>query len=107
MPNYNRRCLSESCGWKTDFSLERWDETEKPCPTCGGPTERVWMTKAPAMIPDTYAKPIVDYEMTGERQVHESRSQRRDAMRRAGVRERVQHVGIPGSDKSPVTKRWT
>lgn len=35
-----------------------------------------------------------------------SHSERRMLMAKAGLREQVRHVGVPGTDKSPHTSRW-
>lgn len=36
-----------------------------------------------------------------------SHTERKAIMRARGLRESVRHVGLPGSDKSPHTTRWT
>ncbi len=105
MPAYGRRCLDEKCGWSREWALERVDARELPCPTCAGPTERVWMG-AMTMIPDTFSTPLVDDVMAKHTQVFESRSDHRRAMEIYGVNNDVQHVGLPGSDKSPHTVSW-
>lgn len=36
----------------------------------------------------------------------DSHSEKRAYMRAHGIREFIQHVGVPGTDKSPHTQRW-
>ena len=103
MPIFDRRC--GSCGWSKDDNLEKSSALEFPCPACGGATVREW-TRPPAMIPDTFATPLVDRVMDRETQVFYSRSEQKAAMRARGLMIRDEHIGMPGSDKSPQSKRW-
>lgn len=103
MPIFDRRCLS--CGWEKTDNLEKSGAVALACPSCGGATVREW-TRPPAMIPDTFSTPLVDRVMDTETQVFHSRSEHRAAMRARGLMIRDEHVGMPGSDKSPQSKRW-
>ena len=103
MPVFDRKCLS--CDWATDFSLEKPDAVDKPCPTCGNATERLW-TSSPTVIPDTFTTPLVDDVMARETQVFNSRSERKAAMRRHGLVEMIRHATAEGTDKSKQTTSW-
>lgn len=104
MPLFDRRC--GACGWTKADNLERYDARDLACPTCGGATVREW-TRPPAMIPDTFTEPLVDKVMDKGTLVFASRSEHRRAMRERGLINRDAHVGMPGSDKSPHSTRWT
>lgn len=105
MPVYERQC--SVCPWSTDFALERWQDRDGICPACGARTDRVFRGRSPAVIPDTFARPVVDDMMTKQTQVFHSRSERNAAMKRHGVTEHVRHAPVPGTDKSKHTTRWT
>ena len=48
------------------------------------------------------------FENLGHDKVYvESKSQLRRELQARGLREFVRHTGVPGSDKSPQTQRWT
>jgi hypothetical protein len=60
-----------------------------------------------AMIDDQVSGGPRLFENLGHEPVYvESKSQLRDEMRARGLQHRVEHRGVPGSDKSPVTQRW-
>lgn len=60
-----------------------------------------------AMIDDQLAGGARYFENLGHEPVYvESKSQLRDEMRARGLMNRVEHKGVPGSDKSPQTQRW-
>ncbi len=104
MPVYDRIC--DACGWSTDFSLELVSSKDKPCPKCGGATERVFIGKGPLVVPDTYSTPLVDDVMLKTTQTFYSRSEHRAAMQKHGYENRVRHVPLPESDKSNMTTSW-
>lgn len=85
--------------------MEKFDQVAMACPSCGGPTVREW-TRPPAMIPDTFSTPLVDRVMDKGTLVFESRSAHKRAMQARGLENRAEHVGVPGSDKSPHSSRW-
>jgi len=103
MPIFDRLC--SACGWTKVDSFEKYDAPPLACPACGAATERLW-TRPPAMIPDTFTEPLVDRIMDKGTLVFESRSEHRRAMRERGLINRAEHVGVPGSDKSPHSTRW-
>jgi hypothetical protein len=105
MPLYDRVCTAAMCYWSKTDCIEKYDARDLACPNCGFPTVREW-TRPPAMIPDTFSTPLVDRVMDKTPQVFESRSAHRDAMRARGYVNRDEHVGLPGTDKSPHTTRW-
>ena len=102
MPSFDKKCLS--CDWETDFALEPSYDC-RPCPKCGGKTERLWL-KTPQMVPDTFATPLVDDVMLKTTQTFYSRSERRAAMKKHGYQEMIRHAGEVGSDKSKHTISW-
>lgn len=102
MPIYDRRCLS--CEWTRDDCYEP-REYVQPCPSCGGATERLYTGRV-NVIPDTFAIPLVDDNIAKTTQVFYSRSERKAAMKRLGMREAVRHVEFNHSDKSPHTIKW-
>lgn len=101
MPIYDRQC---ACGWRRDDCYEQRADT-LACPSCGAQTERIYTGRV-NIIPDTFSTPLVDDNMARHTQVFYSRSERKAAMKKYGVREHVQHVEFNHSDKSPHTTRW-
>lgn len=101
MPIYDRKC--SVCDWSKEDCYEP-REFSLACPDCGEPTVREWHRVT--VIPDTFSTPLVDENMARTVQVFHSRSERKDAMRRHGVVEKVRHVEFNHSDKSPHTTPW-
>lgn len=100
MPLYDRIC---DCGWSKEDCYEPRDFT-LACPTCGELTKRQWTRMS--IIPDTFSTPLVDDNITKTTQVFYSRSERKAAMKKYGMRERFQHVEFNHSDKSPYSVKW-
>lgn len=60
-----------------------------------------------AIIDDQIAGGARYFENLGHDRVWvESKSQLRDECRARGLQPRVEHRGVPGTDKSPQTSRW-
>lgn len=102
MPTYDRTC--QACGWSAIDVWEPVNHEAPDCPTCGQPTVRAWLTKATAVIGDE----MDHWQVNGTKEpIHfTQRSERRRWLKENGFGERVQHVGVDGSDKSPHTRRW-
>ena len=78
-------------------------------PFCGGKNTHGYPERpgGAAMIDDTVPGGARYFENLGEQPVWvSSKSQLRDELRARGLRERVHHVGVPGTDKSRETQRW-
>lgn len=103
MPVFDRAC---DCGWYSDFSLEPSTPPVIPCPKCGGATYRAWRGKMANVIGDTYHVPLVDDVMTAERQVFQTKSEHRAAMKANGLIHRDRHAPMPGTDTDPHSTRW-
>jgi len=88
-----------------------WDTDPVPvCSTCGGEMEGFYGqdSKGPAVIGDEMDLMVphgVCYP-DGTPRRFTSKSDLRQALKAAGLRPAVRHVGLPGSDKSPHTSRW-
>lgn len=62
---------------------------------------------APTMIGDELLGGPRMFENLGHEPVYiQNRSSLKREMAARGVRHRVEHVGVPGTDKSPRTTRW-
>ena len=85
--------------------FESIDAAAVPCPECGRPTERAWLTKPPAAIGDE--TDFVSHH--GERHPvrFRSKSEHRRWLKEKGYTIKDEHKGIQGSDKSPHTTAWT
>ena len=103
MPVFDRHCVH--CGWERADCYHPKFDTPYPCPECGLESERIYTGRV-NVIPDTFSTPLVDTNMGRETQVFYSRSERKAAMLKHGVRECVRHVEFNHSDKSPHTTRW-
>lgn len=86
---YDRRC--DACGWLKIDSLETTSQ-QMPCPTCGGPTVRVWLSKPAAVVQDSMDHWQVNGTATP---IHfTSKQERARWMKENGFREFVRH--LPG-----------
>lgn len=100
MPRYDVRCTDGH----THEITAKWDERTVPCVTCAAPTERVWISSFPNIIGDEID--YVDHNIAKEPIRFRSKAERRRVMKSLGIQEKIRHVGVPGSDKSPMTKAW-
>lgn len=106
MPIYDLTCPNQHI--QEDVYLNVGERP--PCPTCGGATETVWLGKANGVIPDEIPGGLeIRHGLCNEdgspRKYYSWTEIKREAKKR-GLVNRVEHVGLPGSDKSPHTVRW-
>jgi len=105
MPFYDRAC--EACGW-TAIDVREPIAATRGCPTCGAATERAYLTGRMAAVIDDSWPGGKTFENLGHDPVtFYSKSDYRRELKARGLEEKVRHVGLPGSDKSPHTTRWT
>jgi hypothetical protein len=102
VPMYDRRCAF--CGWTAIDRLEAIAAWILPCPECGQPTERAWLTKPPAAIGDEMDHVQVNGLNQPRRFRH--KSERKRALKEAGWREYDAHCPTPGSDHDPHSVKW-
>jgi hypothetical protein len=108
MPIYDRICPA---GHKV---LDVWEPiatTSPPCRECGLTTERAWLTKSNAVIPDEIPGGIwIRHGICNEDgtpRKYYSKSEMIAEAKRRGLTNAVRHIGTQGSDKSPHTIAWT
>ncbi len=105
MPLYDLTC---PCGHEQLNCYLRVGE-RPPCPTCGEPTETLWWTVAPNVVPDKIPRGVeIRHDLCNgdgsPRRYYSKSEMAREAARR-GLRNHVEHVPQRGSDKSPHTTR--
>lgn len=101
-PIFDISCV---CGWTADDVFTHRDLPA--CPTCGGPTNKLWKTGSfPGVIDDTIHETIEN--LTPTPITFTSRSEKGRWLKEHGFRPMVRHKGTPGegSDKSAHTSRW-
>lgn len=98
MVQHNQRCVNESCGWAAVISVNPGEHP--PCPTCGGPTERLWVTGISTFRDDIPGGLKVENYGPKELTFY-SHSERRRYMAEHGLREREKFAPMPGTDKDP------
>lgn len=81
-----------------------------PCPTCGEPTETLWIPSNRGAHGDEIPGGIevrhgLVHEDGSPMKFYSWTDYHREAKRR-GLYNHVEHVPIPGTDKSPHTTRW-
>lgn len=101
MPMYDFKCEEDHLS----EALRPLGTQEIPCPTCGKVATKVWMSHTPAVIGD--ACDIHQENGFPTVQHFTSKSERRRALKEAGIQEMHRHVGVPGTDKSPHTTLWS
>jgi hypothetical protein len=106
MPMYDYRC---ECGEQKIDVLAPISQKEIPC-VCGKQMQRTWLTRFPSVIGDE-----IDIEIKhglcwddGTPRRFRSKQELARATKEAGLVNRVEHVGSPGSDKNKQghTTRW-
>lgn len=106
MPMYDLICKNEHK--QRDLLLKIGERP--PCPECGEATETLWDTPAAVIGDDIPGGLWVRHGICNEdgtpRKYYSHTEMRAEAKRR-GVANIVEHVGVPGSDKSKHTTRWT
>lgn len=106
MPLYDLICQNKHV--QRDLLLKIGERP--PCPECGTATETLW-DSAPNVIGDdipggVWIRHGVCNEDGTPRKYYTKSAIAAEAKRR-GLTQAVRHVGVPGSDKSPRTTRWT
>src|ERR1700681_3513258 len=103
---YDRKC--PSCGAEL---IDCWEPLTPPeilC-VCGQPTQRAWLhNQVSGVISDEcdvwVKNGICNFDGTPRH--YRFKSEMRAEAKRRGVVNHVEHVGLPGSDKSPHTSKW-
>lgn len=104
MPRFDQACTA--CHWQGEIVAAPF--AHPPCPTCGGITERYYPIggRGYRVAGDEFVGGRW-FENLGPQPVFiESKSHLKREMAARGLTERVRHVGVPGTDKSPHTTRW-
>lgn len=85
---------------------------ERPaCLICGEATETFWNGRSAGVVDDSIPGGIeirhgICNEDGSPRRYYSHTDMKKEAAKR-GLRNRVEHVTVPGSDKSPYTTKWT
>ena len=106
MPMYDRYC--SSCGHQAIDLYEPIETATPPCPRCGGSLHRAWITTTANVIGDAcdvWVKHGICHE-DGSPRHYTSKAEMVRVAKEKGLRNRVRHIGRPGSDRSPYTSRW-
>lgn len=101
LKTYDQKC--KVCDWASEI----WGQpfVNPPCPECNGETERNW-----------YRMNVIGDDIPGGQWIENlgptpvkvySKSELRHKADERGLVSHVKHVGAPGSDKSPITTKWT
>ncbi len=107
MPMYDR--TGTLCSHRM---IDCWEPVEMPvdvpCPECGGPTVRAWLSKPAAVIGDecdiTIKHGLCD--ANGNPVRYRSKAEIARVAKERNLSNRVEHIGAQGSDKSKHTARW-
>lgn len=101
MPLFDVQCVN---GHEGEQFAHRVEQLE-PCRTCGATVERTYRSFAHVRQDSIPGGMMV--ENLGPTPIRvNSWSEYRLELKRHGVVNMVQHVGVPGTDKSPMTSRW-
>lgn len=110
MPMYDRLCSNPYCNTEMIDCFEPVNTTDVPCKKCGKPTNRVWISKPPAVVPDEIPGGIwIRHGVCNEDgtpRKYYSKSEILAEAKRRGLENVVRHVGEHGSDKAKATTRW-
>lgn len=99
MVSHNQRCINvEGCGWRDVINVNPGEHP--PCPDCGGPTERLWLSGL-ATFRDDIPGGVVCENYGPEPIKFYSHSERRRYMKEHGLGEREKFCPTPGTDIDP------
>ena len=107
MPMYDTIC--DTCQHIERDVYEPVQAARVGCPACGaGWMQRAWIGQPPAVIGDEIDWTIKHglCHADGSPRRFRSRAAWKRAMAEKGIVNRVEHLGRPGSDRSPHTTRW-
>jgi len=98
---YDQHC--PSCGW----CAEIWAEPghNPACPECGADTERIYLGGY-SIIGDEIPGGLSIENLDHNPVTVYSKSELKFEAEKRGLEMKVRHVGVPGTDKSPITTRW-
>ena len=101
MPMYDVRCANGH-----EEEQFAWRETDlRPCAVCGSVVEHVWRS-CPSVQSDSIPGGMVIENLSATPIRFDSKSEHRRYLKEHGFTSKVEHVGVPGTDKSPHTQRW-
>lgn len=103
MPRHDQHCLA--CDWQATILVAAHEHP--PCPSCGGPTERLWLGSASVNGDEWPGGGPRTFENMGPTPVTcATKSDYRRELKARGIEPMVRHVPVPGTDKSPHTRSW-
>lgn len=102
MPMYDFCC--PSCQGESEGFCHA--SQSRTCEQCGAILERVFRQHTPAVIGDDIPGGMVIENADKVPHKFYSKSEYQRFLKERGLRLHVQHRGVEGSDKSPVTTRW-
>ena len=114
MPTFDRKCTT--CGDEQIDRYESYSTPDYPC-QCGGNMARLNVTQQAGRIHVSKSSGVIGDEIDvyikhalchsdGSPRRFRSKTELRKAEQKAGVVNRVRHIGAPGSDRSKHTDRW-
>jgi hypothetical protein len=105
---YDRQC--SACEHTLRDRLEPIAAPEVPCPACGAPTGRIWLSQASSVIADEIPGGVLIHHGIchddGSPRRFYSKSEMARTAAAKGLLNLVEHKGTRGSDKSRHTVRW-
>jgi hypothetical protein len=102
LKKYDQHCTL--CGWVGEITVE--PGTHPPCPECAGQTERIFLGGYGVIGDDIPGGQVIENLGHTPVKVY-SKSEIKRLAEQRGLVQKVQHTGVPGSDKSPHTTKWT
>lgn len=103
MPLFDFKC---ACGFEWPDHYVSKDRKHVPCPHCGAEMDKIWTGGFPNVRDDSIPGGLTIENLAPTPQTFYSHSEKKLYLKMHGIREKVQHVGLQGSDKSPHTVRW-
>lgn len=99
---YDQKCTA--CDWIAEIWAMPGEHPA--CPRCGGKTERIYLGGY-GVIGDEIPGGMWVENLGHEPVKVHSKSELKFEAEKRGLCQKVRHVGVPGTDKSPHTTRWT